>query len=691
MKKEVKYHEKVQKNKTHPVITRYQEKSNILTTFVFTVCIGIILRIFFITTNVDSYHTLEFVKSLLLGILIDSVTLSILFIPSSIYFLFIQSSFKKWIQYGVSLYLNSVVSLFILLSIIDIFFFQIYQDRLHVYALKQALEVPLLSVVFMIHNEYPYGFLFIPLVIVLSWILSRWQIDVNKIYRIISYSPQRKQSFQIKNKVFQKLFLFHFCFFIAISVCINPKNLFLLTYQVSEKFPLMVSSRNALFNVTSHFFMPFKMIPYFTAKKKDLLKLINESAFNLTEDHWSLQARHFKNPQKHLQTKPHIVLINVDSLSPHFMGHIAKPSLMPFLDNMANKGLLFTNFYYHWLSSFNSYISLLLGFPAIDSDILYNAQHKTKTSLMDLLKTQGYKSFFVQGASLANYSLGVFLKNHGIHKAIGSDTFFGSSSSKSHTNSIPVNDKEVVDKAYDKIKQWYNKQPVFMTVALNTLHLGDNDVLKMPDSCPIFKQSPHSIKLQERLCYLNWVIEDFVTRLSSLINNNNFIVVLTGEHRSWTPSIDYTSNTLQHYQVPLIILDQRGMTPKGINNKVASHADVATTLLYMMGYEGSYPFIGQNLLDQENVGTTIFSDTHFFYYLRGEYLLERHRRLKQFQIFKITDRQIKEPILDTNIRKEIDEHFKTYMVSLKLWLDRKQVPQNIIGGKQNDENTSRDF
>ena len=32
----------------------------------------------------------------------------------------------------------------------------------------------------------------------------------------------------------------------------------------------------------------------------------------------------------------------------------------------------------------------------------------------------------------------------------------------------------------------------------------------------------------------------------------------------------------------------------------------------------------------------------------------------------------------------MDEHFKNYMVGLKLWLDRKQVPQNIIGGKQNE-------
>ena len=101
-----------------------------------------------------------------------------------------------------------------------------------------------------------------------------------------------------------------------------------------------------------------------------------------------------------------------------------------------------------------------------------------------------------------------------------------------------------------------------MTVVLNTLHLGDNAVLKIPDSCPILKQSSHSIKLQERLCYLNWVIEDFVTQLSSLINNNNFIVVLTGEHKTWTPSVDYKPNTLQHHQVPLIILDQRGLTPK---------------------------------------------------------------------------------------------------------------------------------
>ena len=186
-------------------------------------------------------------------------------------------------------------------------------------------------------------------------------------------------------------------------------------------------------------------------KKGDLQKLINENAFNLTEDHWSLKARQFKNPQKQLQTKPHIVLISVDSLPPHFMGHIAKSSYLPFLDDMAKKGLLFTNFYYHWLSSFNAYVSLLLGFPAIDSNILYKSRDKTKTSLIELLQTQGYKSFFVQGANLGNYSLDVFLKNHGMYKTIGANTFFNDSPEKKYINLIPVNDKDVTDRAYNEI------------------------------------------------------------------------------------------------------------------------------------------------------------------------------------------------------------------------------------------------
>ena len=162
--------EKQEKGKTYPL------QSSILISFILTLCVGTLLRILFIGINITPITLSEVFRPLLVGIVIDSFVLSLLFFPTC-FALFFHSSWVQKVQY---FYLYSVISLFILMSFIDIFFFQVFHDRIHIYALQQASEIPLPQILNMIFYEYSYGLLILPFTFVLAWLLSRWSISYNQ-------------------------------------------------------------------------------------------------------------------------------------------------------------------------------------------------------------------------------------------------------------------------------------------------------------------------------------------------------------------------------------------------------------------------------------------------------------------------------------------------------------------------------
>jgi len=134
-------------------------------------------------------------------------------------------------------------------------------------------------------------------------------------------------------------------------------------------------------------------------------------------------------------------------------------------------------------------------------------------------------------------------------------------------------------------------------------------------------------------------------------------------------------------QVPLIIVDRRGLTPRGmLSSKVGSHHDLPTTLLYMLGYEGHHSFLGKNLLLFDEEGVSAFSDTHYFYYRRGQYVVEYHLQSGTAQVFQVAQSNIKTQIDDSLLRLRMIREFRTYITGIKKWLT---TPQYLpISGKR---------
>lgn len=676
--------------------------SHIVASFVLTLFLGTVLRLLFLIFNgAEEILSLEILKVLLIGFIVDSTILSFLFFPACFFLLFKPSLLCNSIK---RLYLFIAVGSFLLLSFIDIFFFRVYYDRFHFYAIEQILNFhAVVSTFLAIYHKFLYGLLMLPLFFLLILSLSSPHLSFKKFFGFLfgplvklikkknnykkdefSSAPDRGYVYNFKVFCLHILFLFVMSFYYVQPIF--SVNLSGLIYSSFDNIFYQVAANNAIHNLTSYVFksslsktnIDLDESAFIKNDFQDLIKS-NDDEFLDTSD---FSARRFKAPRKEFQTKPHIIIINIDSLSYKFLEHSEdQQRYLPYLDKMISMGISFTDFYFHWQCSINAFTSLLLGFPMIDANNLYNySRDPVKISIMNLLKNMGYNSLLLIGTHI--YNLGSRFVHYGGDRAITPDDF-----DVRFPGYIEIDDQQILDRTFSEIEQHHKTSPLFVKLMLNSLHFGDVinssshttfHEFSFDEHCQISDRSIYHQNLQKGLCYTNWLVENFMEKLFDLVGDN-LIVVLTGEHRSWN-KIAYHKNSLQSMQVPLIIVDRRGLTPRGVaSSKVGSHHDLPTTLLYMIGYEGHHSFLGKNLLSfDDEEGVSAFSDTHYFYYRRGQYVVEYHRQSETAQVFQVIQSNIKTRIDDSLLRLRMIREFRTYITGTKKWLTAPQY-QPISG------------
>ena len=666
---------------------------NILTSFFLALIVGTVIRAIFLYIN-QPILDISIYKTFLIGGMIDSLVLSILFLPALL-FLILRIRLLKYIKFVLifqRFYLFTIISLFLISSFIDIFIFKIYHYRLNPSLIEKTLDIPLSILLNMLQSQFNYEVLLLPLLLIIGYGSTCWFISIKKFYQLFSKKIFCK-SVSYKEvplqKQMQMLLIFHLLIFIFTSFIYVPflssKSFDQIIYSQQKKYVLQVASKNSFFNLFQDVFGYKLYRDGFRENwteykhdfvKKDFQKLIQEDNAEFVSDN-NVFLRKPKNAKKELQTKPHIVLLNIDSLSQKFLDD---ENHLPYIKHLTKDGIYFTDFYFHSGGSINAFTSLLFGLPMIHpyTSFMEDVFKKTKKiSLMSILKGEGYKSIHVESCSVDEYKTKENFLNYGGDIVIEKNDFISSNNSK-EKHICAANDHLVVQKALSEIKKLYQEMPTFTKINLNNLHFFGNtpniasyghpksfDVKK---HCKISKNSIYEEKLQNGLCYINFIVKDFVEEVSDLIGHN-LIIILTGEHRSWEP-IPYKVESLQSMQVPLIIVDKRGLTPKGVVNKIASHQDVAPTLLYMIGYTGAYPFLGRNLLAKNNEKSfTVFHDRAFYSLRKGDYLLEYGRH--ESQVFKIIEDKdkvkIKVLLDDNDLKLKLEKEFKQYMAGLALW------------------------
>ena len=290
----------------------------------------------------------------------------------------------------------------------DIFIFQIYHHRLNPFLIEKALQTPFPMLLNMLQLSFKYEILLVPLLFIIAYGCTCWHISIEKIYYFFSKKIfSKKQIYRevVLKQQLRKLLVPYLLLFIFTSFIYTPffslKPIEWTITSQQKSYISQTASKNSFFYLFQEIFNNFSHYKGFTIdwmeyrfsfSKEEFQRLIKEDSVKFINDNERYFLRKFKNPQKAYQTKPHIILLNIDSLSQKFL---EDENHLPFLKKMASDGLYFTDFYFHYNSSINAFLSLLFGTPIIHSKVFTTndiLKEKQKISLMNILKHEGYKS-----------------------------------------------------------------------------------------------------------------------------------------------------------------------------------------------------------------------------------------------------------------------------------------------------------
>lgn len=289
-----------------------------------------------------------------------------------------------------------------------------------------------------------------------------------------------------------------------------------------------------------------------------------------------------------IQQRPHIIFLFLESFRAKDIG----PRTTPYFEKMKSHGLYFPNFYSNGVLTHQGVIGSLCGvYPFFGAyrDHVFLGEPPQKAdfnilqmiSLADILKKQGYKTAYFDGAVSLDEKRN-FFQRHGFETVrVGQDLKMDSS--------WGTNDHLLLEQASDWLKG--QTEPVFSTI----ITISNHHPWKVPegyalDSFDDVEDEMHRHFLQT-MRYCDSCLENFHVP-------KNTILFVIGDHGHSMDEHEtgYFQNGVyeENIHIPLLILGE-GVKP-GVIEEISSQIDLLPTVMDMLDLKGVNHAMGKSLL-----------------------------------------------------------------------------------------------
>ncbi|EOC9616494.1 LTA synthase family protein [Escherichia coli] len=298
-----------------------------------------------------------------------------------------------------------------------------------------------------------------------------------------------------------------------------------------------------------------------------------------------------------------VIVIFAEGFSSEIIGNskMAHFPITPNLDKLSTEALSFKNYYNHTAATFRGLRGQLTsgyqfrdgltdagtGIAQLSNVEINNIYLHRQTSLPDILKEYGYKSYFIASTE-KNSPLNTMLKTLNFDKVLGMGDFIGYQRDR-------VTDKQTFNALQYFLRSQENKnERFFIGVYPSGTHHGQDS--------PNEKYFDGSNPLYNKFYNYDFQLGKFVDffRRSSFYGNT--LLIITSDHSTF-PSTEYKKsfNSDSRYfvdKIPFLIIG-KNITPEVLDAGGENSLSFAPTILHMLGiqYSMNY-FLGCSLLDK---------------------------------------------------------------------------------------------
>ncbi len=424
----------------------------------------------------------------------------------------------------------------------------------------------------------------------------------------------------------------------------------------------MVKFYEAFSNNTLDFFTFYPTVDQKTAEKNTLLPLGTTTLSRpITSDKPELQ----KN----------VVLISIESLSAAYMkAYGYEESVTPFLDQLAQKSLFFTNLYATGNRTVRGLEALTLCIPptAGESVIKREKENKNKFTTGSVFKSKGYSVKYLYGGYSYFDNMKDFYAGNG-YEIVDRDNF--TPEEITFANVWGVCDEDMAKKAISEMNKDYKAGKTFfhhwMTVSNHRPFTYPEGKIDIPADS---KSRKGGVK------YTDYSIMKFFEMAQKQPWFKNTVFVIVADHCS--SSAGKTELPMDKYRIPAMIYSPEFVAPQKFS-QVTSQIDVMPTVLGLLNFKYQSKFLGQDVFSKNFVPRAYIATYQDLGFVKDNYLtvISPTKNIKQYQLVQkpntntTTEFNIyyTENLLQDNPRKDlVDQTISTYQ-STSFWLKNKML------------------
>lgn len=322
-------------------------------------------------------------------------------------------------------------------------------------------------------------------------------------------------------------------------------------------------------------------------------------------------------PNSRFGFRPNIMIVMMESWAGQHTGALGSDrGLTPSFDRLADKGMLFMNFYASGVRTNYGLGATLCSYPSLPGRAImkrYSASHPF-VSISELLHQRGYFNGFIYGGDLVFDNIEGFFREKQFDRFWGEDDF----SREDKFSKWGVPDHLLFERVVAIVDSL--PRPFQLTV----LTLSNHEPYELPDSSVrrYFDDSDSS-KVFNSLLYADHALGKFMTSMRQAPSFDSTIFLFTSDHGRYGPSRLWIDPW--HFRVPLLIYSPSLIDSGGTRiTTFGSQTDITPTLMGLLGGEYTHASWGRNLLalapnDGGFAAMNVFDrigyiDMNFFYY-----------------------------------------------------------------------------
>jgi len=363
----------------------------------------------------------------------------------------------------------------------------------------------------------------------------------------------------------------------------------------------------------------------------------------------------------------HVMIIVMESFASEYTGASGEKSYTPFLDSLASKSLFYSHGIANARRSIEGIAAITASLPALMNEPFISssyAANRFEALPYELLK-RGYSTSFYHGGLNGTMHFDAFASSAGFEHYYGYDEF----PDKSQFDGV----WGIWDKPFMKwaaLEHQHKKRPFFSLI----FTLSSHHPFHVPEAEKDFYPEGE-IPILKAVRYADDALKIFFEEAQKQPWFEDTLFVITADHTSIHFRPNY-KNYLGDYQVPILFYHPKmSWGPKDAIG-LASHLDIAPTILDFLGIESRWqtPF-GKSLLREGQNVTVNFLDHQYFIF--SDLYFGISEDLSEMKLFSIHDKDLKKPIYNNKEDKKmlldklkaIVQYFNNGMIHNQLYLD----------------------